>query len=398
MTILSSTGKRVAVVYVGLFFSYGIFLPFYPLLLADHGMGDTEIALLIAVPMALRAALASPLGILADRIGNHRYVLTLYSFVAASAFSLFPLARGFWALLAVSVVTSLFSNASTPVTDALATSVVRRGGGDYGRMRMWGSMSFVVANVVGGALISGMAAQVVFWISLVSLWGAFVVLATAPPSGFGNPRPDLVDTTDVARIESHTIRPHFLKDRVLVAGMVAAALFQSSHAMIYGFSSLYWGQIGFSGTMIGIFWATGVVAETLMFFLSGRLFRSWGAGQMLMLSGFAALCRWLLFPVLTSVPGYLALQSLHALTFACCHLAMMRLVVTRVPERVASTVQGVYATLGAFTMSAATLVSGPLYRIFGGTGFQLMSGFVVVGLLISLIWVGTRRQAAFDVA
>jgi PPP family 3-phenylpropionic acid transporter len=119
---------------------------------------------------------------------------------------------------------------------------------------------------------------------------------------------------------------------------------------------------------------------------------------MLVLSGLATTTRWLLFPVMTSVPGYLVLQSLHALTFACGHLAMMRLIVTRVPDRSAATVQGLYATVGSLTMAAATLAAGPLYRNYGGHGFQIMSLIALAGVCLVLTWVPLRRQATFDLA
>jgi PPP family 3-phenylpropionic acid transporter len=395
MAFLSSTGERVATVYGALFFGFGIYLPFYPLLLADRGMGDTEIAMLIAVPMALRAVLASPLGILADWIGNRRHVLMLYSLIAALAFSAFFFSYGFFALMAVSIATTMFSNASTPVTDAIATSIVRRGEGDYGRMRMWGSLSFVLANVVGGGMVAGLSVHVLFWVLLVALWGAFVVLCIAPPSGFDH-TPETSRPVQPDDLEVRTIRPHFLKDRVLMAGMMATALIQASHAMVYGFSSLYWGEIGFSGTIVGIFWATGVISETLMFFFSGRLLSGLGPGQMLLISGTAATVRWLLFPVLTSIPSYLVMQSLHSLSFACGHLALMRLIVMRVPDRSAATVQGLYVTVGALTMSAATVVAGSLYRVFHGHGFQIMSVFAISGLVAAVIWVGLKRQVAFE--
>jgi len=395
MSILSSPRERVAAVFSAIFFAFGIYLPFFPVLLADRGMGDTQIALLVAVPLALRSVLASPLGLLADWIGDRRGVLRVYSLIAAIAFTGFPFADGFWPLLVVATLTSLFSNASTPVADALATSVVRRGGGDYGRMRMWGSMSFVLANMLGGAMISGLSAHGLFWVLLVAFWGAALVLSVAPPRLAGQEdgptetdRP--VGAADVGRISS------YLKDRVLMAGLAAAALIQGSHAMVYSFSSLYWGAIGFSGTTIGLFWATGVVAEILMFYLSGRLLGRWRPGQMLVLSGSAAVLRWCLFPSVSTFAGYLALQSLHSLTFACCHLAMMRLIVARVPDRSAATVQGLYATVSALTMSAATLASGPLYRAFGGQGFQMMAVLLAISMVLAIVWIGVGRQEPGD--
>ncbi len=393
MVTLSSTGKRVAGIYGATFFALGISLPFYPLLLANRGMSDTQIAIIIAAPMIARALISSALGMFADWIGDRRLVLVLYSLLAAVFFSLLYLGSGFVALLVITVATSIFANASTPVTDAIATTIVRAGGGDYGRMRMWGSISFVVANLVGGFVIGQQSASAIFWMLAVSYWLAALLLLVLPPKLTGGheapPRP--------SEVAYRGRLPRYMHDGVLMAALASAAIMQSSHAMAYSFSSLYWQAKGFSGGEVGVFWAIGVVAEILMFFVSGRLFGGWTAGQMMLLSATAAVTRWMLFPLVSSFSGYMALQCLHALTFACCHLAVMRVILARAADRQAASVQGLYTSASSLMLAAATLASGPLYRAFGGTGFQLMSIVVVVGLLPALIWVGLRRRTDPDV-
>lgn len=393
MVTLSSTGKRVAGIYGATFFALGISLPFYPLLLANRGMSDTQIAIIIAAPMIARALISSVLGMFADWIGDRRLVLVLYSLLAAVFFSLLYLGSGFVALLVITVATSIFANASTPVTDAIATTIVRAGGGDYGRMRMWGSISFVVANLVGGFVIGQQSASAIFWMLAVSYWLAALLLLVLPPRLPGGqetpPRP--------SEVAYRGRLPRYMRDGVLMAALASAAIMQSSHAMAYSFSSLYWQAKGFSGGEVGVFWAIGVVAEILMFFVSGRLFGGWTAGQMMLLSATAAVTRWMLFPLVNSFSGDMALQCLHALTFACCHLAVMRVILARAADRQAASVQGLYTSASSLMLAAATLASGPLYRAFGGTGFQLMSIVVVVGLLPALIWVGLRRRTEPDV-
>lgn len=392
MVTLSSTGKRVAGIYGATFFALGISLPFYPLLLADRGMNDTEIAVIIAAPMIARALVSSALGAFADWIGDRRRVLILYSMTAAIFFSLLYLGAGFLALLVITVATSIFANASTPVTDAIATTIVRAGGGDYGRMRMWGSTSFVAANLVGGFVIGQQSARSIFWMLAGAYWLAALLLLVLPPrlpgGGHAPPRP--------SEVAYRGRLPRYMRDRVLMAAIASAAIMQSSHAMVYSFSSLYWQAKGFSGGEVGAFWAIGVVAEILMFFVSGRLFGGWTPGQMMLLSSAAAVARWLAFPLVDSVSGYLALQCLHALTFACCHLAVMRVVLARAADRQAASVQGLYTSASSLMLAAATLASGPLYRHFGGTGFQLMAVVVVIGLLPAILWVGLRTRAEPD--
>lgn len=353
-------------------------------------MNDTEIAVIIAAPMIARALVSSVLGLFADWIGDRRHVLILYSMLAALCFSLLYVGSSFLALLVITIATSIFANASTPVTDAIATTIVRGGGGDYGRMRMWGSISFVAANLFGGFVIGKGSGGAIFWMLAAAYWAAALLLFVLPPRmphGYGEAPPRPSEVTYRGRL------PRYMRDRVLMAALASAAIMQSSHAMLYSFSSLYWQSKGFSGGEVGAFWAIGVVAEILMFFLSGRLFGGWTPGQMMLLSAGAAVTRWMIFPLIGSVSGYLALQCLHALTFACCHLAVMRIVLARAADRQAASVQGLYTAVSSLMLAAATLVSGPLYRQFGGSGFQMMSVLVVVGLLPALVWIGLKTRA-----
>ena len=46
-----------------------------------------------------------------------------------------------------------------PLIETVAMTGVRTAGLDYGRMRLWGSITFIVANFVGGWLIEALGAR-----------------------------------------------------------------------------------------------------------------------------------------------------------------------------------------------------------------------------------------------
>ena len=179
-----------------------------------------------------------------------------------------------------------------------------------------------------------------------------------------------------------------LRDPLLVAAFVASALIQSSHGMLYGFATLHWSQLGFSGTAVGTFWAVGVIAEIGLFAVSGRVFAGLGPGAMVVIGGAAATFRWAMFPLATSFLACASLQALHALTYACCHLGIMRLIVIRVPDGSAATAQGLYTTMNGLMLALVTFFSGQIFRALGGDGFATMAGLGALGAAVAVLTLG----------
>jgi PPP family 3-phenylpropionic acid transporter len=160
-----STGARISTLFVTSLTTYGVQVPFFPVLLADRGLGEKEIAVVVAAPMLLRVTTVSALGAHADRVGDRRRVLVAYTGLALLGCLCLAPAHGFPVLLTATIAMALFANACLPVIDAAATSATRRGEAVYGRMRAWGSAAYILANLGAG------------W--AIGLWGAGVEIGRA---------------------------------------------------------------------------------------------------------------------------------------------------------------------------------------------------------------------------
>ncbi len=383
----SSTSQRISAFYAASFVSYGIHLPFFPLVLAARGLDDTAIAVVVAVPMMLRVSFASLLGALADRLGDRRRAVTLYAAATlVGALTLIP-AGSFWTLMAATVALTLPWTGLLPVSDAVATSVARRGEGVYGAMRVWGSIGFVVANLAAGQVAArgGADAILAFLIFSFALQLAATRLLPAAPR-------EAAETRRVGMVASFR---SLTADRRLMAILAGAALLQASHAMLHGFASLHWASLGFSGGTIGALWAVGVLGEILLFTFSAPVLARIGAQGLLVVAVIGAMVRWSLFPLLggTAAPWF-ALQLLHAATFGATHLGAIHVLTHAVDERRAATAQGLMVSINGFVMALATLASGPLYGTFGGGAFVAMAGIAVVGGAVLVFAKGLQPHRA----
>ncbi len=363
-------GLRLGAFYAALFFTQGVLLPFWPVWLSTRGLSAGEIGVVLAAAQWIKIA-GNPLaGIAADRSGMPRRVMLRLSAAALLGFLLFLPARSFAALALLSALTGGALSAVLPLGDNIALAAATAGEIDYGRVRLWGSLGFIAAALIAGRLIELAGADGVLYLLIAA---AAAVLAACT---------GLVERT-------RRIAPR----RALGAGIrrlplllfAAAAAIQGSHAVYYGFGTLYWQHLGLADGAIAALWAEGVVAEILLFYASAPLLRRLGPAGMLALGGAAGVLRWSFTGIATGLPALALLQLLHALTFAAAHLGVMHHLARVLPPEQAATGQALYsAVVGGLAQGLALLLAGALFAAFGGAAYQAMAALAALGLVLSL--------------
>jgi PPP family 3-phenylpropionic acid transporter len=381
---LSTSGfaTRLSAYYAASFALIGIQMPFFPVWLEAKGLDAAEIGLILAAPAFVRVAAVPLLTRFADRHGALREALVAASFAAAVGYVAVGLSSG---ALGILIALGLASIAYTPIfalSDAMTLKGLKVHGGSYGGIRLWGSAAFIAANLGAGLLLDVIAPVHLIWAiaasavvaALVSLWIA--PLQVLPPA---------VDAPPPAPLWRN---PGFL------SVIAAAALVQSSHAMFYGFSTIDWKAAGYDGATIGLFWAIGVIAEIILFAMSGRLPPAFTPQVMLMIGAAGGILRWgamALDPPGWSLP---LLQCLHAATFGATHLGLIGYIAHHAPERFSATAQGYFAILSGLLLGVSTGLAGFLYERFGGASYAAMALTAALGGII-LIAARVKWKTAF---
>lgn len=369
-----SVAARLSFLYIAVFLFVGIGLPFWPVWLADKGITAAEIGILLSLSGWTKIVGNPLIAQLADRTGDLRAVLLASAAASLATFALFAVVGGFWPFLIVTTISSLAISALMPLSDSLTMRMVATHRIDYGRVRLWGSLSFILAGLAAGWLIAGRSPSIVLPLLLGCL--ALTLLSTVTLPTSRGP----VGTVSLAAWLQ------LLRDRRLLLFILAAGFIQSSHAMLYGFGSLRWLEAGYGEDAVGLLWAIGVVAEVVLFAFGGVLVRQLGPIGLLLLGGVAGILRWVLFALFTSLPVLVLIQLLHALTFAATHLAAVYFLVRQAPAGLAATAQGLYGAIawgGLFGL--AMLASGTLYAAFAGTAFHAMAAMCLVGVFCALM-------------
>ncbi len=376
----------MALGYSAQFLFIGLYLPYFPLWLESRELSPLQISTVLSMTLVIRVLASGQVMVYADSQKDRSIVLTRLYFAAAIAASLYLWTQSFWPILLVTLIYNLFYNPVLPLIDAITLAGVRRFGADYGRIRVWGSLVFILANLGGGAVLAGFSADAILLCLIVALWlGAIISLAV--------PRIGRVKPPEDKTIEKVT-RRKLLTNRTFLLVLSASGLAQASHALLYGFGSIHWQALGYGGMAIGLFWAIGVAGEIALFQYATGLLRRRGSLLVIGIGCAGGVLRWMLFPALESEWAFALLQVLHGLSFGAVHIGTMHFIMEAVPEENIGAAQGAGYVLGGITMGVAVFASGPIYGTMGADGFWYMAAMCAVALILLLFT--PKGQAAAD--
>ncbi|WP_336277834.1 3-phenylpropionate MFS transporter [Cronobacter dublinensis] len=361
--VLHST-RWLALSYFTYFFSYGIFLPFWSVWLAGVGVAPETIGLLLGSGLVARF-LGSLL--LAPRVKDPSRLVFALRLLATLTL---VFALGFWFghqtawLFVILVGFNLFFSPLVPLTDALAATWQRQITMDYGRVRLWGSLAFVIGSALTGKLVSSYDYRAI--LALLSLGVASMLIGMML-------KPSVMPQGEAR----HNEAAGWPVWRKLVSEnwrfLACVSLLQGAHAAYYGFSAIYWQGQGYSASVVGYLWSLGVVAEIVIFALSKKLFSRFGARDLLLLSGVLGIIRWGLMGWTTALPWLIVAQILHCGSFSICHLAAMRYIAAREGSEVIR-LQSVYSAVAmGGGIAVMTVFAGFLYQHLAGCVFWVMA-------------------------
>jgi PPP family 3-phenylpropionic acid transporter len=369
-----SLAIRLAIFYGAIFLVVGIQLPFWPLWLKWRGMTAEEIGIILACASGIRAITNPIIAHFADRRGERKRPIIVLTWATFAVFALFSVTHGVWGLLFVSLLLGIVSSATFPLIETLAMQTSAAHKFDYGRVRLWGSVTFIVAALLGGRLLVGEPEPIILWLIL----GGCALTITAAHA--------LPDTRSPPAERHHIPVVRILSDRSFVLFFCATGLLTASHAVYYAFASLHWRTHGIGADVIGWLWAEGVIAEIALFAFSGAIVRTLGPARLILLSAVGGMVRWTVTAATTDLTVLLIVQLLHALTFAAMHLGAMHFMLRAAPAQFGATVQSLASGLSSgVALGTAMALSGWLYARLGGGAFLVMAALSAAGVLVALV-------------
>jgi len=294
------------------FFAYygyvGIFSPYASLFFEERGLSAAQIGVLMSLLQVMRIFGPNVWGWVADHRSQRVAVLRVTSLAAVISFCGMFFGQTFAYFFAVMVIVNLFTSAQGPLSEALMLSAMRGDLTHYGRLRLWGSVGFIVSVMAAGQLLDWYGVELMPWLALIML--AMVSVVTLRMRE---------EVPIVHRSDSPSVMS-VLRKREVWSFFTSTFLMVAAHSSLYVYYSLYLSQIGYSKTVIGLMWSLGVIAEIIFFFYQEPLFKRFGVKNLMFVSLAIGVIRFLMIAFgAQSLVLLLIAQVLHAATFGVHH-------------------------------------------------------------------------------
>lgn len=281
--------------------------------------------------------------------------------------------QGIWWIM---LFYAIFFSALTPLSDTLTLRSIRNLNVPYTRIRVGGSIGFIVAVTIAGYLIESFGPKVI----LPSVT-AFLFIAVLT-SFYLYEQPVV---TSITKRKGDFL--NLIKDREVIFFLILAFLSFMSHAPFNVFFAVHLTNAGFSGDEIGLLIAFGVLVEIFVFLFLGNFFAKLNIVYLLAFCFLCGIARWYLIAwYAENVWIALFTQLLHCITFATFHMLSIAQISRLFPEQYAAQGQAMYSGFAIGLGGGIGMVgAGYLWDWFGGQWTFTMASMVSVLALIVLI-------------
>nr|AFD03193.1 major facilitator transporter [uncultured bacterium W4-21b] len=306
--------------------------------------------------------------LLADKVRSRRNISLLTAIGSTLVFIPCFWVRDFRTMFVVVTLYAFFRMGILPLIEAATWESVETKGIEYGKVRYWGSVGFVLTVSACGFLFDIIPLySMIYFITVLSV---ILILAVTkiPKDAESGPKPK----AQVSFLSS-------FKKPGLIIFLVTAIFIQMSHGAYYGFFAIFMEDLGFARYTIGVGWALAVLCEIVLMIRFRRWFGQRSPQTLMLISCFIAAWRWFVMAQTESLMVLLLVQSTHAFTFAAFHISSLAYLNKHIPARIRTSAIGLLSALSFGVGGTIGLVlSGYLYEAVGPRSIFTAAGFLAL--------------------
>ena len=365
----------------GFYFFYfafvGAMAPFWGLYLKSLSFNAIQIGVLMSLLQVMRIFAPNIWGHIADRTGKRTAIVQLAAVCSVLVFAGVFIGSSFWWLFAVMAALSFFWSASLPLVEAMTLSHLGEHTDAYGRIRLWGSIGFILMVVGLGYVFDVVSIAWLPWAVLAVMLGIVAFARVIPEADILPHHTDQVSGWDILR------KPE------VASLLIACLLMAAAHGPYYTFYSIYLVDHGYDKSTVGWLWALGVLCEIGIFLIIPRIFARVSPRRLILASFALAVVRFLLIAWgVESAWLIWGAQTLHAFSFGTYHAAAVALIHQHFRGRHQARGQALYTSI-SYGMGGTIggLVSGVTWESLGPAWtFTLAAVSAALAWVVYAIW------------
>jgi len=264
-----------------------------------------------------------------------------------------------------------------PQLEVMTMFSIKRSAKIYSRIRLWGSIGFIVIAIISGEIVGRFSAEVftaIGWLILLALTASSFLLK----------QPKLKKEKSVNNISIVTR----IIEKNFVLFFFAGLLLQASFGPYYSFFALFLRDYGYPDYAVGLYISLGVIAEIGIFFIAGMLFKAFSIRALISFSLLLTAFRWFVTGhFVDSALILIFVQLIHAASFGLYHGASIQFLQSHFQQNQQNRGQAIYVA-GVYGVGGAlgAYVSGVVWQDGVGalTAFEYAGWACLIAALFSI--------------
>lgn len=325
---------RLSHSYFWYFAVLGLAIPFLAIFLEGRGFNSLEMGEILAIFTATKIIGPTFWAFLADKTGKKLPYIQLSATLALACFVFLFFVDGYWPITLVLALFSLFWTGMQPQMEVLTLSAMRNSPKFYARIRLWGSIGFIVFALVSGEVINVAGSDSFIWLGFVILLGLWLSTLMLKEK-----RGRVGKNEQQGRIVESLLTSGF------ILFFIAGLLFQLSFGPYYSFFALFLRDLNYPSYAVGVLISIAVIAEVIFFILAGRLFNRFDYKVLIVFSMAITGLRWLVMGYWGESAILLVLAQLtHAASFGIYHSASLQFIQKHFKAHQQNRAQAIYVS------------------------------------------------------
>jgi len=364
--------RSASLFYFTFFAAQAAYGPFLAVYYTETGLTGSEIGLLAAVGPLVSLLIGPSISAIADRRSQRVGLLVMSLVGTALLLLLLPIPQSFVWFLPVLALLYVVGSPTLSIADGLVARMAARRGVAYGRMRLWGSLSWAIVAAGVGAIWQEIGYILMFPLATILLLSSVPFARRLEDYRSDNSQPKLAMKVVIGDVRLRVI-------------LVATFFLGMAFAVTSTFTGIYMSTVG-GGLLVGLFSGLVAFSELPIMHWSEAIMRRLGGPTTLVLSYLLLGASYLGVAFMSSPVLLLGTAVLQGFGFGLFLPITVRLVSDWGPPEWSATSQGL---MNAGLWGLAPLIAGPIggviYDSFGPTtvflscvGATLVASFVVL--------------------